>query len=289
MKLSAFTFVRNAVKYDYPVLESIKSILPVVDEFIVAVGNSEDDTLALIKSIDSPKIKIIETVWDDSLREGGRVLAVETDKALAMVSRDADWAFYLQADEVVHEKDWENIIAACKKYKDDKSVEGLLFKYIHFYGTYDWIGNSRRWYRNEIRIVRPHSGISSYKDAQGFRLQGRKLFVKPVDANIYHYGWVKPPKAQQDKQKTFNKLWHDDQWMKENVPDVEEFDYSNSGSLKKFPGTHAAVMKERIKTVHWPFDFDPSKVKLSFKEKLSNFIENQSGWRFGEYRNYKVK
>ena len=59
--------VRNAVKFDYPIVESIKSILPIVDEYMVAVGNSDDGTLELIRSINSPKIKIIETIWDDSL------------------------------------------------------------------------------------------------------------------------------------------------------------------------------------------------------------------------------
>lgn len=104
MKIAGFTFVRNAIKFDYPIIEAITSILPICDEVVVAVGNSEDDTLGLIKSINSPKIKIIETIWDDSLREGGRVLAVETDKALAAVSPDVDWCFYIQGDEVVHEQ-----------------------------------------------------------------------------------------------------------------------------------------------------------------------------------------
>ena len=95
MKVAGFSFVRNAIKYDYPIVEAISSVLPVCDEFVVAVGNSEDQTYDLIKSINSPKIKIIETVWDDNLRDGGKVLAVETDKALKAISSDCDWAFYI--------------------------------------------------------------------------------------------------------------------------------------------------------------------------------------------------
>src|SRR5687768_5278014 len=104
MKVSGFTFVRNAIKYDYPIVEAIQSILPLCDEVVVAVGDSEDGTMELIKGIPSEKIRIIETIWDDTLREGGRVLAVETDKAFSAVSEDADWAFYIQGDEVLHEK-----------------------------------------------------------------------------------------------------------------------------------------------------------------------------------------
>ncbi len=146
MKVSGFTFIRNAIKYDFPVVESILSILPACDELIVAVGNSEDDTLNLIKSINDPKIKIIETVWDDSLREGGRVLAIETDKAFDAISPDSDWAFYVQADEVFHENDLKAIKEGMLKYKDDKRVEGLIFRYINFFGSYDYVADSHTWF-----------------------------------------------------------------------------------------------------------------------------------------------
>src|SRR5690242_8873082 len=102
MKVAGFTFIRNAVKFDYPVREAILSILPLCDEFIVALGNSDDSTEELIRSIPSDKIKIIRTVWDDSFREGGRTFALETDKAFRAVSTDADWCFYIQGDEMLH-------------------------------------------------------------------------------------------------------------------------------------------------------------------------------------------
>src|SRR6478672_5293005 len=104
MKVSGFTFIRNAVINDYPIVEAITSILPLCDEFIVAHGNSSDNTLELLQNINSSKIKIIDTVWDDSLREGGRTFALETDKAFEAISKDTDWAFYIQGDEVIHEK-----------------------------------------------------------------------------------------------------------------------------------------------------------------------------------------
>jgi hypothetical protein len=289
MKVSGFTIVRNAIKFDYPVVEAITSILPVCDEMIVAVGDSEDDTLGLIRSINSPKIKIIETVWNDSLREGGRVLADETNKAFAAIAKDSDWAFYIQGDEVVHEKYLPAIREAMQAYKDDKRVEGLLFNYTHFYGSYDYIGDSRRWYRREIRIVRNDQSISSYKDAQGFRKNGEKLKVKLIPAFVYHYGWVKPPEAQQSKQQTFHKMWHDDEWMKKNIPQVNEFDYSQIDSLAKFTGTHPEVMQERVKRQNWKFSFDPTRKKLPLKARFLIGIERATGWRPGEYKNYNIR
>lgn len=244
MKVSGFTFVRNAVKYDYPIVESIRSLLPLVDEYIVCAGNSEDATLELIESINSSKIKIIHSVWDDSLREGGKVLAVETDKAKAAVSPESDWLFYLQGDECIHEKDYDAIINAMHTYRHDKRVDGLLFKYVHFYGSYKYIGDSRRWYNNEIRVIRNLPEIKSWKDAQGFRKNEQKLRVKRANASIYHYGWVKKPQLQTAKQMDFGKLWtSDDEAIEKHKQYLQSlkdgFMYAQEAdSLKLFKETH---------------------------------------------------
>lgn len=287
MKVSGFTIVRNAVKYDYPVVESILSILPVCDEMIVSVGNSEDNTRKLIEEIGSSKIKIIDSVWDDSLREGGRVLAIETDKAKAAASSDSDWLFYIQADEMLHEQYHEAVRHSMRLNLENGAVEGLLFDYTHFYGSYDYVGESNRWYRHEIRVIRNRPDIHSYGDAQGFRKSnGEKLRVKPANAQIYHYGWVKHPKTQQLKQENFNKLWHDDKWVEEHIIKADEFDYSNVDSLEKFTGTHPEVMHHRVESRNWKFEYDVSYKKYKSKEKISRFIENITGKRIGEYKNY---
>lgn len=289
MFVSGFSIVRNAIKYDYPIVEAIRSILPVCDEFVIAVGKSDDDTLNLIRNIGDPKIRIIETVWDDSLREGGKVLADETNKAYDAISKKADWCFYIQGDEVIHEKFLPAIREGMQKWKDDKNVEGLLFDYLHFYGSYDYVGDSRKWYRKEIRIVRKNNSIRSYKDAQGFRhTDNSKLKVKAIDATVYHYGWVKPPAAQQAKQQSFHKMWHDDNWMKQNIPAVNEFDYSQIDSLAKFEGTHPLAMQDRIQRMNWKFSFDPTKKKWGVKMRLLMFVEKTTGIRIGEYKNYTM-
>ena len=239
MKISGFTFVRNAIKFDYPVVEAILSILPICDEVIVAVGNSDDNTLRLIKSIDSPKIKIIETIWDDSLRKGGQVLAVETDKALAAVSSDADWCFYIQGDEVVHEQYLPIIKQAMEENLANEQVEGLLFRYKHFYGSYQYVADSFKWYRREIRVIKNTGKISSYRDAQGFRtLDNQKLSVKLIEAYIYHYGWVKPPEVQREKMKNSINFWGEEHNVEEVKKQYESFDYLGIDSLSLFEGTH---------------------------------------------------
>ena len=275
MKVTGFSFVKNALIFDYPVVEAILSILPICDEFVVAVGKSDDATLELIKGIAPDKIRIIQTEWDESLREGGKVLAVETDKAFKAISEDSDWAFYIQGDEVVSEKYLDTIKSKMEEYKDVKEVDGLLFKYKHFYGSYDYVGASAKWYPEEIRVIKNDKSIYSYKDAQGFRKgENEKLKVVPIDAYIYHYGWVKDPKAMQKKQENFNKLWHDDDWVKENIISADEFDYGRDVSqLELFTEEHPQVMKERIDKKNWKFAHDISINKRSTKDKLKKILK----------------
>ncbi len=290
MKVSGFTFIRNAVKNDYPIVEAIMSILPLCDEFVVVVGNSEDGTRKLIERLNSPIIKIIDSVWDDSLKEGGTVFARETDKAFNAISPHADWAFYIQGDEIIHEKYHSVIKKEMEINLKDPNVEGLLFKYLHFYGSYDFIGSSRRWYRREIRLMKNIKGIHAYRDAQGFRLNDRKISVKLIDAYVYHYGWAKPKNDLNKKIRNFNKFYHTEDWFSENLPESFDFNYENADKLVEFSGTHPKVMHNRIEATRWNINFKTSslKNKMSFRRKLLQKIEELTGWRIGEYQNYKI-
>ncbi|HQR01149.1 MAG TPA: glycosyltransferase family 2 protein [Ferruginibacter sp.] len=292
MKVSGFTFVRNAVKYGYPVVESISSLLPIVDEMVVCLGDSEDETNALIGSIGSEKIRTIHSVWDSSLREGGKVLAVETNKAMDATAADSDWLFYIQADEVLHEQYYPVILEAMNRYKDDPRVEGLLFHYHHFYGSYRFIGDGRKWYSKEIRVIRNNKRIRSYLDAQGFRIDGRKLNVKLINAYIYHYGWVRNPVLMKRKQTDFGRLWNEDAvheaWVAEEEKKGMAFDYSAIDSVTLFAGTHPSVMKERVGQEDWESDMDVKKKNFkNIKHRVLYFIWKNFGWRPFEYSNYK--
>ncbi len=293
MKISGFTFVRNAVKYGYPLVESVSSLLPLVDEMVIVAGDSEDETSRLIESIGSPKIRIVHSVWDPELRSGGEVLAVETNKAMNATSPDADWLFYLQADEVLHEKYYPVIREAFEKYRDDKNVEGFLFHYNHFYGSYRFIADGRKWYSKEIRVIRRDPAIRSYRDAQGFRKNnGDKLKVKLLDAFIHHYGWVRNPIVMHHKVKDFGKFWNDDEahdsWARELEKRTDQFDYSVIDSVSLFEGTHPEVMKDLVQKENWNFNMDVRKKNFkNIKHKFLYFLWKQTGWRPFEYRNYR--
>lgn len=288
MKVSGFTFIKNAVQFDYPVTEAIRSILPLCDEMIVAAGDSTDDTRDLISGIGSEKIRIIDTVWDPALREGGAVLADETNKAFRAITGNPDWCLYIQGDEVVHEKYHDTIRKGMRQWKDNPEVDGLLFKYKHFYGSFDYVASSSKWYRNEIRIIRNNSSIYSYRDAQGFRKENdKKLRVKALDAYIYHYGWVRPPQIMMDKTRNFGNYWGGDRVTEAFTRlNSGDFDYSQIDALEKFTDTHPLVMQERIQRMNWAFDYDLSYNKLTVKDRFKNIMEKWTGIRPFDYKNY---
>ncbi len=290
MKITGFTIVRNAVKNDYPVVEAICSILPVVDEMIVSIDKGEDNSEDLIKSIVSDKIKIVYSEWDMSLKEGGRIYAVETDKAKAHASPNSDWLLYIQADEIIHEKYHAAIVAAAEKYKDDSQVEGLLFRYLHFYGTYDYVGDSRSWYNCEIRMIRNDNSIGSYKDAQGFRKGTTKLKVAAINAFVYHYGWVKNPKLMMDKRKETVQYYagNNAEAVKELRASAEIFDYDQFDAITKFTGTHPAVMQQRIARKNWQVTLDENKKRFRLKDRLLFWFEKKTGIRLFTFKNYTI-
>jgi hypothetical protein len=254
MKVSGFTFVRNVVKYDYPVVESIRSILPVVDEFIVNVGRCDDGTLELMRSIGDPKIKIVESVWDETLRKDGLIYAQQTNIALAHCT--GDWAFYIQADEVVHEDDLPIIQEAMRRHLGNPEVKGLLFRYLHFIADY-WSTNP--WfYHKAVRIIRNNGEVESCGDAVGFHLKatqqylqsGPKEWIAPSNGRVFHYGWVKDPKTMLAKVKEQIAVYHGATPPPKQAALYQQktFQYDDYAILKEFTGSHPAVMADRLRS-----------------------------------------
>jgi len=288
LKVSGFTFVKDAIKFSFPVVESIRSILPICDEFIVNTGKSDDATLDVVSSINDAKVRVIESEWDPNFKQRGRILAQQTDTALARCT--GDWCFYLQADEVVHEHDLDKILRCMEEQLPDERVEGLIFHWIHFYADFWTFIDSYHWYQREVRIIRNFRGITSWSDAQGFRLSGRKLRVKDTGANIYHYGWVRSPRVMAEKKRYHDSLYHGNGWEKEYKE--EEFDYlrhTDPWMLRKFTGSHPKVMENIIYKWREKYDISKSTHRLTFKDirnRVSDFIAKKAGWKIGEYKNF---
>ena len=297
--------VRNAEKFYFPIKESIQSVLPIVDEFIVALGDNDesDHTRELIESIGSNKIKIFDRVWDKEKFLNSEVFALETNFAIQQCT--GDWCFYIQADEVLHEKDLPIIKAACEKYLDDKNVDAFLFNYMHFWGDYDHYLPFHGWYKNEMRVVRNNIDAHSIKDAQSFRKgNNEKLNAKAIGAEMFHYGWVRPPHMMQSKKKEHDSIHHSYEKVKhlyELKPN--EYDYGPLGRIPVYKGSHPKVMEEFIKKLDWKkkLNYSRKKVKMDrslakhekLKYRILSFFENTlngGNYIFGGYSNWnKVK
>jgi hypothetical protein len=293
MKISGFSYVRNGFEFGYPFIEAVQSVLPICHEFVMAVGDSSDGTREAIAKLDPQKIKIIDTKWDMKLRKGGKVFAQQANIALDNIT--GDWAFHIQADEVMHENDLPKIVAAIEKNQNNKSVEGFILPFLHFWGSYNYVRTSRRVHNHEVRIFRNDKLVRSYADSQGFRKysgvaaydqgeKGEKLLVKKINAPVYHYNGVRPDKVQKKKMHTFDFLHN----AETNEDNYEGFDYQNVDRVEIFKGTHPAVMKEKIGSATSDFVFDPKKSVWKTKDKIMQPIEDILGFKIGEYRNYKL-
>ncbi len=288
MKVVGFSFIKDAVKMQYPIVEAIRSILPLCDEVIVAVGASTDGTRELVENIDA-KVKIIDTEWDFTLSANGKVLASETDKAFNEIPADAHWCIYIQGDEVLHEDGYDEIKMAMQKWKADKNVDGLLLKYRHFFGSYDYVGIEANWYRNEVRIIKNNKKIYSYRDAQGFRKDdNKKLNVKKLNAFIHHYGWVQSPLIMKTKNDYKAKIYHNGEYNENDITVPDNYTDQLVNALQKYTHTHPKVMEKRIAAVNWKFNYNETKNKLSAKDHFKNITEKFFGVRFFDYKNYKV-
>jgi hypothetical protein len=289
MKVSGFTFLRNGQKFGYPFVASIRSILPIVDEFVIALGPCDDDTEKMLRAIGDPKIRIIPTQWNERIQPDYSVkgFVYGQQKSIALFNCTGDWAFYLEADEVVHENDLPKIRAAMERYLDDARVEALAFDYLHFYGnanTYAW---SPGWYRSEVRIIR--NTIPAWGPEGLFFIvlekhkKGRYPRAAHTGATIYHYGWVRSREQMDLKISATHKFWDGQQ--------IPATDYSqiDPATLKLFTGTHPKVVQDWLPKAGGIFRADPNH-KLTSREKKHRLmlkLERIFGVRFSK-KHYRL-
>ncbi len=298
MKISGFTLIRNGVRFDYPFLEAFRSILPLVDELIINVGTGEDETRARIAKFAAEegagKVLTFDSDWpmqDPVKMRGGQILSEQTNLALDRCS--GDWCIYVQSDEVFHEEDIEKVRTSLAEADRDSRVDGLVFDYLHFYGSFDVIQQSRSAYRREVRAIRRKSGARSVGDAQSFRMpDGSKVpAIRARGARVFHYGWVRPPEAMREKTVFMDQLYHGGAKQGQTVPFTgENYRYKRFVGLKRYEGTHPSVMRERIRSRNWKWNLEESPLVWTlgdWKKIVLDGFEALSGIRLFEYRSYR--
>jgi hypothetical protein len=285
--LSGFTLVRNAVKLDFPIVPAIQSVLEVCDEVVVNVGKSEDETRDVVASIRDPRVRILDTEWDFTKKN--LMLSIETQRA--MDACRGDWGIYIQADEVLHEKGAHVLKEKIAEWDTDARVEGLLVKYLHFYGGFDRIATSRRWYRREVRCIRLGRDIRPYQGAQGFRVgpELRRIRARSTDAVMFHYGWARPASAIKEKHEISKTIYP---WSKEHSARAQERDHLEwLPLLKPYRGSHPRAAQEwvRERMVDADRRIGPRRLRPEhLRLYVSDWIERITGERIFEFRNYKL-
>ncbi|MCK4594557.1 glycosyltransferase family 2 protein [bacterium] len=289
MRVCGFSFVRNALVNDYPVVEAVRSVLPLCDEFQLVVADSTDGTLDYLEGeLDDPRVLITTAPWDESLRTGGRILARLTNVALERA--EGDWGVYIQADEAIHERYHPAIRSCMEHYLEDDRVQGLLFRFRHFYGGYRTIHTGRKWYRREVRVIHLGIGLRSWGDAMGFRFPdgGKPGVVWAADAEVFHYGWARTEETFRVKQKSFTRLYvPDDSELGDHLTQPGEPVYRNSRYIVPFTGTHPAPMLPRIAVAGGP-DRLGGPLTDSPGRRLLEWVERRLRVRFGEPRNFRL-
>jgi glycosyltransferase involved in cell wall biosynthesis len=289
MKVSGFTFLRNGQKLGYPFVASIRSILPIVDEFIIALGPCDDETEKMLRAIGDPKIRVIPTQWNERIQPGYSVngFVYGQQKSIALFNCTGDWAFYLEADEVVHENDLPKIRAAMERSLDDPRVEALAFDYLHFYGNANTVVWSPGWYRSEVRVIR--NTIPAWSSEALFFnvVDGHKKSRYPraahTGATIYHYGWVRSEAQMNLKSAAVHKYW--------DAKPAAKVDYSkiDPSALKLFTGSHPKIVQDWLPKANALFQADPNHQLTSRQKKhrLMMKLEKIFGVQFSK-KHYRL-
>ncbi len=268
--ICGFGFGKNLTRLKYPVEAAVLSVLPICDQFVFVVGKSDDDTLDRVRGI-SPKVQVLESTWPD-VKVDGTVLAIEANKALAAArATNCTWGFYIQADEVIHEDDLPLVRKAADHWASHPEVKALLFQYLHF--VLDYQTTDPWMYHKASRLVRLDGASEIFGDACG---PGIPNYSGPVrngyldkhhlghhvqwakdpaagpfspKARVFHYGWVKSKEDLDAKLGMVEKLW----WGTLTEEEKNARKNNKFGSfidrypaLKKFHGTHPAVMRSLI-------------------------------------------
>lgn len=291
--ISGFSIIRNGDKLGYPYVEALKSLAPLVDEIVIALGDCSDSTPTTLKELQKTlpcPLVIVESPWDPQNLKGGYELSRQTNIALDHCKYDV--CFYIQADEGLDENEYEIIKRDLKKFASDPNVDALSFKWRHFYGNFSYIIYNRKWYRKEARVIKKSSGLRSYGDAQGFRiLQKNGKWTKGraalSSAHVNHYGWVRPISTMREKTNALNRLWHGDQ---ANPVTEQDLLYVKQYGVKTFKGILPKYIQERAKLLEGYDPFKHQKITnwpQYFSFLIADILEKITGWRIGEYSSYR--
>lgn len=281
--VSGLTIIRNGVKLNYPFMEVIRSTLPICDEYIVVAGDSDDETLDKLATLNDERIKIIHTCWSPLITPQKCLLAQQTNIGLAYCS--GRWCLFQQGNEVLHEKDLPRLRSLMETHADNDAIEAMLVERLTFWSDFDhYVAAYPRRHKYTARIIRPNIGTYSIRDGMsfaifdGFSTHGRYPESIDTGADLYRYDYVHSVEQQARK---FNQAVHR---SGTGIEATRDYFYQNYPRqfLARFNGTHPAVMEERknARMEQDGLDLDRCRRKMTASERkrlLESYLYNRFG------------
>lgn len=250
-RLSAFSYLKNGVVFDYPFIESLLSIAPICDQIIVCYASeSTDGSREALEALQAklPQLELYPSkVWQTPGLSQGEVIRLAAEEAEAYC--DGDWLLHLQADEVYLNAE----VLSIKNYLDQYhclDIDGFFFQVLHFYADYDMVigpqGAKAGWYQETMRLSR--AGKAKHiQDAWTQLLKEPQSKALRVPIRIFHYGHVREKEAMRLKASYMERLYHDlaDDYE---VCAAQAFEYNAVPKelIEPFDAEHPETMLKRI-------------------------------------------
>ena len=247
MTLGGNVVIRNGNSLDFCWRECIQSLLPVCDVVSVSDGESTDGTQEEIREWMKSEPKIVLNVWPWPDPKG------DWDWFVNWINYNrehipCDWQFQLDADEVLHEKSYDEI----RRFIETPGQTGIVTRFNFWKDHRHLIPEGHCLGKRVVRLAPQRLWLAS--DGEHAKGAEAASLGKATGIEIYHYGFIRKREQFFAKERLLQRYFadnydprleaaekHEGNWMeKEGVTGWES-------QLDRYEGEHPAVAREWLK------------------------------------------